>query len=58
MNFKSLIPSLGSSTEENIEELLGYIEDLKAETEAKLTLVDSTLEIIKEKLGAIEEVNQ
>ena len=58
MNFKSLIPSLGSSIEENIEELLGYIEDLKAETEAKLTLVDSTLEIIKEKLGAIEEVNQ
>lgn len=58
MNFKSLIPSLGSSTEENIEELLGYIEDLKAETEAKLTLVDSTLEIMKEKLGAIEEVNR
>ena len=58
MNFKSLIPSLGSSTEENIEELLGYIEDLKAETEAKLTLVDSTLEIIKEKLGALEEVNR
>ncbi len=58
MNFKSLIPSLGSSTEENIEELLGYIEDLKAETEAKLTLVDSTLEIMKEKLGALEEVNR
>ena len=57
MNFKSLVPSFGSSNEENLEELLGYVEDLKAETEAKLTLVDTTLEKIKEKLAEIEEVN-
>ena len=57
MNYKSLVPSFGSSIEENMEDLLGYIEDLKAETEAKLTLVDSTLEIIKDKLATIEEVN-
>ena len=57
MNFKSLVPSFGSSNEENLEELLGYVEDLKAETEANLTLVDTTLEKIKEKLAEIEEVN-
>ncbi len=56
MNFRSLPPSIGSSTEENLEEILGYVEDLKEETEAKLTLVESTLEIIKEKLSKLEEV--
>lgn len=54
MNFKSLIPSLGSSTEENFEELLGYIEDLKSESEAKLTMIENTLDRIKSKLDSQE----
>lgn len=54
MNFKSLIPSLGSSTEENLEELLGYIEDLKSESEAKLTMIENTLDRIKSKLDSQE----
>ena len=56
MNFKSPQPLQGNSPEESISNLLGYIESLKAETEARITMIDNTIERIKAKLDSIVEV--
>lgn len=57
MNFKSPQPSRNGTNEENISDLFGYIENLKSETEARLTMIENTIERIKGKIETILEVN-
>ena len=58
MEFKRTVPHLGNDATANTELLLGYIEDLKSETEAKITLLESTIDVIKDGLAALTEVSQ
>jgi len=57
MKFKSPNPEIGDSTEESFANLISYIEDIKSETAAKLTLLENTMERIKEKLDSLGEVS-
>ncbi|MBQ8588642.1 MAG: hypothetical protein IJ454_04535 [Clostridia bacterium] len=57
MEFRSMIPSLSSDSEENMELMLGYIENLKAELEVKLSAMEVTLNRIKEQINSLKEAS-
>ena len=57
MEFRSMIPSLSSDSEENMELMLGYIENLKAELEVKLSAMEVTLNRIKEQNNSLKEAS-
>lgn len=54
MVFKALSPNLNGDTAQSLEQLLLYTEELRRETEAKLSSIDRTLEIIKEQIKEIK----
>lgn len=58
MNYKSPAPAMDSSHERNIHMLLGYVEELKAETEAKLTFMENTIHKLKSDVQSIKEASQ
>ncbi len=55
MVFKAISPALKGDTTSSLEQILTYTEELRRETEAKLTAIDRTLEIIKEQIKGIKE---
>lgn len=55
MVFKAISPALKGDTTNSLEQILTYTEELRRETEAKLTALDRTLEIIKEQIKGIKE---
>lgn len=57
MNYKTPVPAISTSASENLRELLGYIEELKAETEAKLTFMENTLHKLRSDVNGIKEAN-
>lgn len=57
MNYKTPVPAINSTASENIGELFGYIEELKAETEAKLTFMENTIHKLRSDVKGIKEAN-
>lgn len=57
MNYKTPVPAISSLASENTSELLGYIEGLKAETEAKLTFMENTIHKLRSDVKDIKEAN-
>lgn len=57
MNYKTPVPAISSLASENISELLGYIDGLKAETEAKLTFMENTIHKLRSDVKGIKEAN-
>ena len=55
MVFKTMSPALSDAALEGNEQILNYIEDLKRETEAKLSSMEIILERIKEQVSSIKE---
>lgn len=55
MVFKTMSPALSDTSLEANEQILNYIEDLKRETEAKLSSMEIVLERIKEQISSIKE---
>ncbi len=53
--FKAISPTLQGDTTHSLELILTYTEELRRETEAKLSALDRTLEIIKEQIKEIKE---
>lgn len=47
MDYKTQSPILDSDTELNIEKLMGYVEDIKAETEARITMLENIINQLK-----------
>lgn len=43
MDYKAKPPIPGNDPKDNIERVLGYIEDLKSETEARLTFMENII---------------
>ena len=56
MNYKSQSPVLDIDLKANIEKLLGYVEDIKSETEARITLIEKIIEQLKNVKSSQEEV--
>ena len=54
MVFKALSPNLNGDPAQSLEQLLLYTEELRRETEAKLTAIDRTLEVIKDQIKEIK----
>ncbi len=57
MNYKTPIPAMNSSAFENLDKLLGYIDELRAETEAKLTFMENTINKLRSDVKDIKEAN-
>jgi len=47
LDYKTQSPVLDSDTELNIEKLMGYVEDIKAETEARITMLENIINQMK-----------
>ena len=58
MIFKTLSPAADLHGEISLRQILSYTEELRRETEAKLTAIENTLTIIKKQLTAVREVIQ
>jgi len=56
--FKTTGPPLSADTSEALEQIIGYIEDLKAESEAKLSYIELTIERIKEQITSLKEAEK
>ena len=52
MEYKNTTPVLSGNGREDCERLLGYIEELKAETAVRLNYLEKTLEILKKEVSA------
>ena len=47
MDYKTPSPILGEDLKLNIERLCGYIEDIKSETEARITMLENIINQLK-----------
>lgn len=47
MDYKTPSPALGEDLKLNVEKLCAYIEDIKSETEARITLIENIIEKLK-----------
>ena len=56
MEYKRTMPVLSDSATEDSALLLGYIEDIKAETAVRISSLEILTEILKEKITQITEV--
>ena len=54
MEYKQAMPVLSGDASENSALLLGYIEDIKAETAVKISALESLVEILKDKISQTE----
>ncbi len=54
MVFKAITPSLQGDATHSLEQILAYTDELRRETEAKLSALDRTIEIIKEQIKEIK----
>ena len=57
MKFKSIKPNLKSDSQSDASQLLRYLEDLRIESEIKLSYIENSLSRIKEQINQIEGVN-
>lgn len=57
MEYKRTMPVLSDSKSEDSEKILSYVEDLKAETAVRISTLENTIELIKDKLAAATEVS-
>ena len=57
MNYRTPVPEISSSASDKLREIFGYIEELKAETEAKLTFMENTIHKIRSDVKDIKEAN-
>ncbi len=53
MEYKRTMPVLSPDKTKDNEQILGYVEDLKAETAIRISSLERTLELIKDKLGGV-----
>ena len=56
MEYKRTMPVLKGEPSEDCAVLLGYVEDIKAETAVKISALETLLEILKEKISHLSEV--
>ncbi len=57
MEYKRTMPVLSGDSSEDCGLLLGYIEDIKAETAVKISALEILTQILKEKISQITEVS-
>ncbi len=56
MEYKRTMPVLSGEASEDCALLLGYVEDIKAETAVKISALEILTQILKEKISQITEV--